>query len=125
MARAIAAAKAKSIARTGELDSSSPLAPQNDMERAAHQEDIQKRWEAGIGASFLGAVRTLLWKDLVTEWRRRELVASLVVFSLLVLLVFDFAFDLRSADVPAAAPGILWVTFIFSGVLSLNRAFAV
>ena len=74
---------------------------------------------------FLVQLRALLWKDLVTEWRRREMLLSLIVFSLLVLLVFDFAFDLRRLDMPAAAPGILWVTFIFSGVLSFNRAFAV
>jgi heme exporter protein B len=74
---------------------------------------------------FARQLGALLWKDLITEWRRREVVLSLVVFSLLVLLVFDFAFDLRRADVPAAAPGILWVTFIFAGVLSFNRGFAV
>lgn len=66
----------------------------------------------------------LLWKDLVSEWRRRELVLSLVVFSLLVLLVFEFAFDLRREALPSVAPGILWVTFIFAGVLSFNRTFA-
>jgi len=69
-------------------------------------------------------ITALLWKDVVTELRRRELVMSLVVFSLLVLLVFDFAFDLQRQDVPAAAPGILWVTFIFAGVINLNRGFA-
>jgi heme exporter protein B len=79
------------------------------------------RGSQGVFARQLGA---LLWKDLVSEWRRRELVLSLIVFSLLVLLVFDFAFDLRQADLPAVAPGILWVTFIFSGVLSFNRSFA-
>jgi heme exporter protein B len=92
----------------------------------------ESRADSGVGARrsaggirrFTSGVASLLWKDLLTEWRRRELVASLVVFSLLVLLVFDFAFDLRSAEVPAAAPGILWVTFIFSGVLSLNSAFS-
>src|SRR5262245_25233832 len=73
---------------------------------------------------FAAQLSTLLWKDLVTEWRRRELVSSLLVFSLLVLLVFEFAFDLRREQLPALAPGILWVTFIFAGVLSFNRAFA-
>jgi heme exporter protein B len=74
---------------------------------------------------FLTALRALLWKDLVTELRRREAVISLVVFSLLVLLVFDFAFDLRHTDMPSAAPGVLWVTFVFASVLSFTRAFAI
>ncbi|HEX6512966.1 MAG TPA: heme exporter protein CcmB [Chloroflexota bacterium] len=87
-------------------DSSSPTAPRDDTR-------------------FFTQLSALLWKDLVTEWRQRELVVSLIVFSLLVLLVFDFAFDLRQTELPAAAPGMLWVTFIFAGVLSFNRAFAV
>jgi heme exporter protein B len=74
--------------------------------------------------TFFRQLGALLWKDLVSEWRRRELVVSLAVFSLLVLLIFDFAFDLRRLDVPAVAPGILWVTFVFAGVIDLNRAFA-
>lgn len=85
--------------------SSSPTAPRND-------------------SRFLTQLGALLWKDLVSEWRRRELVLSLVVFSLLVLLVFEFAFDLRRAQLPAVTPGILWVTFIFAGVLSFSRTFA-
>ncbi|MFI5267682.1 MAG: heme exporter protein CcmB [Chloroflexota bacterium] len=83
------------------------------------------RYDKGAEPRFFTQLGALLWKDLVSEWRRREVVLSLVVFSLLVLLVFDFAFDLRRADLPAAAPGILWVTFIFAGVLSFTRAFAV
>lgn len=79
---------------------------------------------AGPQPRFLQQLGVLLWKDLVTEWRRREVVISLIVFSLLVLLVFDFAFDLQRTELPPAAPGILWVTFIFAGVLSLTRAFA-
>jgi heme exporter protein B len=89
------------------------VAPQN----AIHSQPAHPKFATQLG--------TLLWKDLVTEWRRRELVLSLVVFSLLVLLVFDFAFDLRRIELPEAAPGILWVTFIFAGVIGLNRAFAV
>ena len=75
--------------------------------------------------NFMRQLGALLWKDLATEWRRRETLISLMVFSLLVLLVFDFAFDLERSELPAAAPGILWVTFIFAGVLSFTRAFAV
>ncbi len=70
-------------------------------------------------------IGALLWKDLIVELRRREQVLSLAVFSLLVLLIFNFAFDLRRTDLAAAGPGILWVTFVFTAVLSLNRAFSV
>src|SRR5215831_4518725 len=46
------------------------------------------------------------------------------VFALLVLVIFNFAFDLRVEGVAAVAPGVLWVTVTFAGVLALGRAFA-
>jgi len=98
---------------------SAAAANEKVLRRSAPQDDKVAR------PRFLTQLGALLWKDLVSEWRRRELVLSLIVFSLLVLLVFDFAFDLRRIELSAAAPGILWVTFIFAGVLSFNRAFAV
>jgi heme exporter protein B len=46
------------------------------------------------------------------------------VFALLILVIFNFAFDLRVENVGAVAPGVLWVAVTFAGVLSLGRAFA-
>ena len=73
---------------------------------------------------FLGQLRTLIWKDLLVEARGRETVLGGAVFALLVLVIFNFAFDLRVENVAAVAPGVLWVTITFVGVLSLGRAFA-
>ncbi|MDE3074780.1 MAG: heme exporter protein CcmB [Chloroflexota bacterium] len=75
-------------------------------------------------APFTAQVGTILWKEILTELRRREIILSLLVFSVLVLLIFDFAFDLRATDMATLGPGVLWVTFVFAGVLGLNRAFA-
>ena len=48
------------------------------------------------------------------------------VFAVLVIVVFNFAFDLRVSGqrVREVAPGALWVAFAFAGILGLNRAFA-
>ncbi len=73
---------------------------------------------------FLRQLRTLIWKDLLVEARGRETVLAGAVFALLVLVIFNFAFDLRVENVAAVAPGVLWVTVTFAGVLSLGRAFA-
>jgi len=73
---------------------------------------------------FLGQLRTLIWKDLLVEARGRETVLAGAVFALLVLVIFNFAFDLRVENAAAVAPGILWVTITFVGVLSLGRGFA-
>jgi heme exporter protein B len=72
---------------------------------------------------FVAQVRTLIWKDLLVEARGRESVLAGGVFALLVLVIFNFAFDLRVDTVAAVAPGALWVTVTFAGVLSLGRAF--
>src|SRR5437868_15158615 len=73
---------------------------------------------------FLGQLRTLIWKDLLVEARARETVLAGTVFALLVLVIFNFAFDLRVESAGAVAPGVLWVTVTFAGQLSLGRAFA-
>jgi heme exporter protein B len=68
---------------------------------------------------------TILSKDLRTEARTRQTVLSAIVFSLLTLVIFQFAFDLRRVDIKSLAPGVLWATFLFNAVLVLGRAFAV
>jgi heme exporter protein B len=65
----------------------------------------------------------VLQKDLRIELRRRQIIVSTIVFSALALLVFEFVFDLRGADVRLLAPGILWAVFAFNGVLVFNRVF--
>jgi heme exporter protein B len=73
--------------------------------------------------SYLRIVALVAAKDLRTELRSREQVLSLLVFAVLVLVVFNFAFDFTIIDFRTLGPGILWVAFIFSGILALNHAF--
>src|SRR2546426_11136194 len=73
---------------------------------------------------FFRQLRTLIWKDLLVETRGRETVLAGAVFALLVLGIFNFAFDLRVENVAAVAPGVLWVTGTFAGGLGLGRALA-
>ncbi len=70
---------------------------------------------------FTSQVGAILRKDLLLEFRRRELVVSTFVFSILILVVFNFAFDLRVENLGAIGPGALWVAVFFSGVLSIGR----
>jgi heme exporter protein B len=74
--------------------------------------------------SYASQLQALLWKEALVEARGRETVLAGVIFALLVLVIFNFAFDLRVDNVAAVAPGVLWVTVTFAGVLSLGRAFA-
>ena len=74
-------------------------------------------------STFSRQLGALLWKDLLAELRTRELLGGMIVFALLVLLIFNFAFDLRVDNVAGVAPGVLWVAFTFAGVLGLGRSF--
>jgi heme exporter protein B len=73
--------------------------------------------------SFWRKVIAITWKDALSEIRTREIVFSVLVFTLLVIVVFNFAFSASQETMRLVAPGILWVTFTFAGVLSLNRSF--
>lgn len=73
--------------------------------------------------SFLRKVLVIVQKDVAVELRTKEMLSSMFVFSLLVIVIFSFAFELRVEDVRKVAPGVLWVTFIFAGMLGLGRSF--
>jgi heme exporter protein B len=70
-------------------------------------------------------ILTIFWKDMLTEFRTREIIISVLVFALLVLVIFSFAFGTGADVTEMAAPGILWVALTFGGVIGLNRTFAV
>ncbi len=75
--------------------------------------------------SYWRAVAAVLRKDLRLEWRSREALISMAFFSLLVTVIFGFALQTQRIDPETTAPGLLWIAFTFSGVLGLNRSFAV
>ncbi len=65
----------------------------------------------------------LAWKDLRVEYRSRQAFLTTLFFALLILIIFNFAFDPGSPATREAAPGILWASLIFPGVIQLNRSF--
>jgi heme exporter protein B len=67
---------------------------------------------------------TILVKDLRIEWRSRETLPSMCVFGLLVVFLFNFAFETAREETLRLLPGLLWVAFAFAGVLGFNRSFA-
>lgn len=67
----------------------------------------------------------VLWKDLASEWRSRDRVVAMTVFSFLVVVVFQFAWPrMEPEEVARLAPGVLWVTYVFAAVIGLGRTFA-
>lgn len=64
-------------------------------------------------------------KDLAIEFRTRSAFLSAIVFALLGIVIFYFAWDPTAVTAVDLAPGVLWVVFTFSGLLGLHRSFGV
>lgn len=66
-------------------------------------------------------------KDLKAEFRTKQMLNSMAIFSLLVIVIFSISFgDLLSDSkiITQLAPGVLWISFAFAGMLGLSRSFA-
>jgi heme exporter protein B len=74
-------------------------------------------------SSYLRKVLAIVGKDIAAEIRTKEMLSAMFVFSLLVIFIFNFAFDLRAENQQTLAPGVLWVAIAFAGMLGLSRSF--
>lgn len=73
-------------------------------------------------SGFLRPVLALLWKDILLETRSKDFVVAVLVFSVLVIVVFNFAIEITPHTAVLVAPGVLWVAILFGGVLGLTRS---
>lgn len=64
-------------------------------------------------------------KDLRLEWRSRVATNQVAPFALLVLVIFAFALDADRPTLARVTPGLFWVAVLFSGLLAIQRSFAV
>ncbi len=72
--------------------------------------------------NYLAAVWNIIRKDVRVEWRGRQGVPVMLVFTLLIVFLFNFALQLSpnlQADLTA---GLLWVSLAFASTLGLNRS---
>lgn len=66
-------------------------------------------------------------KDLRTELRTKQVINSMLVFSLVVMVIFSLSLSDVLSDssvIDRVAPGLLWIAFIFAGTLGITRTFA-
>jgi heme exporter protein B len=80
-----------------------------------------------FGASlmvYLRQIQTIAGKDLRSEMRTKEALNASISFSIVILVLFSFAFDPSSDQLQEFSGGLLWVVFSFAGALVLNRSFA-
>ncbi len=74
---------------------------------------------------YLRAVWAVVWKDLTAEMRSKEVISAMLIFSLLVIFIFNFALELVPRTRVEVTSGVLWVTIVFAGTLGLNRSMAI
>jgi heme exporter protein B len=73
---------------------------------------------------MLGKIWAVFRKDLLLELRTKDSLNAMLFFGIVVLVIFNFALAPASDSVRETVPGVLWVAFVFSGTLGLNRMFA-
>lgn len=78
--------------------------------------------------SYLKKIWAITQKDLRLEWRTFENLSAMLLFSLIVLVIFAFAFDfatIKFIGIARLIPGVIWITFTFSAIIGLTRSFTI
>jgi heme exporter protein B len=75
--------------------------------------------------SLLATALLIARKDLLIEFRTRSAFLAAAVFALLAVVIFRFSWDPTAVAAIDLAPGVVWVIFVFSGLLGLHRSFGV
>jgi heme exporter protein B len=71
----------------------------------------------------INVLKAVIWKDIIMEYKTKQMTSSMLVFSGLVIVIFGFAFELSIEVLHKVLPGMIWVAMIFSSILGLNRSF--
>src|SRR5713101_1927157 len=75
--------------------------------------------------SLLAAITgAALAKDLRLEWRSKDAINAMLFFSLLVVVVFSFAFNPTAEESRQIAGGLIWIALLFAAVMALNQTWA-
>lgn len=68
-------------------------------------------------------VGAIVWKDFTAERRTKANFNAVVFMAVLTLLMFGFALGPDTQALRDVAGGVVWLTILFSGVLSFNRSY--
>ncbi len=65
----------------------------------------------------------ILKKDIIMELRTKEMVVSMFLFVMLTMIIFNYSFRADRIDLTEFGGGLLWLAFIFTAFLGMNRSF--
>jgi len=80
--------------------------------------------QASVKPSSWVQFKAILKKDIVMELRTKEMLTSMGLYTLLTLVVYYVALSQAGSgfDVRLIAGGLLWLAFLFTSMLGLNRS---
>ena len=76
-------------------------------------------------SAFLASVWAIVWKDLQIEKHTRQIISVMLMFSLVTVIMFNFALEANLAAARQVATGLLWATILLAGTLGLNRSLGI
>ena len=72
-------------------------------------------------SALLDVTLATLAKDVRLEWRSKDAINAMLFFSVLVVVIFSFAFEPTAEESREIAGGLVWVAFLFSAIVALNQ----
>ncbi len=72
---------------------------------------------------FFRHTSILVWKDLLIDFRRKDNLLSILLFSVVTLIIFQFALYEEPKVFIQTLPGVIWIVFLMSGVLGLSKSY--
>jgi len=80
--------------------------------------------DSGRAGLSMRQFKAILRKDIVMELRTKEMVTSMGLYSLLTMVIYQIALSQAGTafDPRTIAAGLLWLAFIFTSMLGLNRS---
>lgn len=68
----------------------------------------------------MNAVKVIFLKELMVEFRNKQMINSYLILSLMIITSFRFAFSIMDFSLSQLASPILWIAFFFTGMFSLS-----
>ncbi len=78
-----------------------------------------------LKSPFATAVWAIVWKDLQIEKHTRQTISVMVMFSLVMVVMFNFALETELDAARNVSTGLLWSTILLAGTLGLNRSISI
>ncbi len=73
---------------------------------------------------FFKSLWAIFAKDIVTEFRSKQVLPTMIVLGMLIVWVMRIVSEAASLSTSMMGPAVLWIAFLFSGLLAQERSFS-